>query len=1423
MNNKHKKQLHARNALATAISCVTMGVALVPAYASDTEIYTQTVTSAESAPTVMMVLDTSGSMEYCMNSTASSTCSVSSNRRINVLRSALNTVLLGKVGATPETTIAAAPGFVKMGYARFNPDANKGGWVRYPARPLDAFVNISPNGTVTPYGLDGKSDTVQTTTTPNGNTLSTLTVGPASDVGLSFSNVMVPKGAVVTEAYIELTASANNSSSGEMLVKIEDSVTPVDYTSSTVNSRTYATTESPFVPDAWVKESTYKIPVNGLVDYMVNKSSWCGGNNINFKLSNKDAVSLVQRQAYAFEAGATLKPKLFVRYTIDPNKTDSCIKTSLSSTFTPKVSSDDAYYYDSDSSLSTTDTSLYVNYVSSGKVLRNIVRFPDVIIPQGATITSATLTGLSNNTRAVTAVKPINVEAYAADNVTPLCTSTCPKPTYGLTSSVLWSVSGGSIPKASTGTRVAVDVTSLVQTVVNRAGWLGKNALALRLSNSTTTTNDNAILSTVDKSLSSAMNLSVSWTKEVRNLKELRTVREDILADLDFLQVSGGTPLGAAYAEASRYMLGMEPDVKGGSADFGDGTSYPVHDPRVLNSAQTRFVSPVETGGCSGNYLFMMSDGEPNNLANVLVNSKGITGTTCGGDGADVSGSGKSLNWKCMFDVAAWNLRSNNQIKVPIRTTTVYFGPTSSTIVSDHATILENLANMKTVATKGDGDAFQATDEAKLVEALTKTIKKAVDAGGTIAAPGVAVNQLNRLNHLDQLYYAVFDPKPNAYSWEGNLKRYRLAADGSSIVDASTPPALAVDPSTGFFKETSKSFWSDTTDGNKTVEGGAASMLPKPNPSSSTDQDYRRMFTFMGTLTTTNVPLTAIKLGDAAFDTAAKTAMGITNTTIYTNLMNWYKGYVIPKLDDSVVSTTGAAERNRLGGALHSQPVVVNYGYTGLLADAGKAENQINVIFISTLEGTLHGIDAKTGVEKFSFIPGEKLATLKSRYDNPTSTNPEFGMDLTWTFLRQDTDKNGQISTGDKLYLYGGMRMGGDNYYALDVTNLDSPKLLFAIDGGATGSYANMGQTWSQPVVANIKIAGVIKPVLVFGGGYDMAHEVNTLHDGVTNNKGNQLYIVDALTGQLVWYASGNSSDTGATMVSDMKFSVPTAPNVVDIDLDGVADAIYFGDLGGQVFRADVNPQALVNTGVIKRVKLLAKLGETTTSTSSNQRRFYEPPSVALFKDANNVSFAAVAQGSGYRSRPLNTQIDEHFYVFFDYDLPRYDLATVADTGLQSVISNTDLVKLDLASTTVQTNGVDVTGKRGWYVDFPESGEKALAPALIFKNKLLFSTYTPLVSGGKCSPVIGKTKLYTFCMPYGKLCSATTSYIKDNVMVGLGGEPQLMIIKDPDPLKPDGYKVVLITGTAVDDQIFSDVDVSLKIQPLQKWREKAKK
>jgi len=303
MKNKHNIPLFTRKALATAITSIYMSAACLPAYASDTEIYTQTTTSASASPTVMMVIDTSGSMEECIDSSSGNVCSISSKKRINVLRSALTTVLLGKTGATAADTILPAPGFVKMGYARFNPDANKGGWVRYPARPLDALVEISPDGYINSYGATGMSDTVQTAALLNNNTATKLTVGLGSTVGVLFDKVMLPKGATVTEAYIEFTASDSDNSSAEWRISVEEAPNPVDYTNSTasalVNGRTYSATDTTYSPDAWVAGTKYQIPVTTLVQKAIDQSGWCGGNNINFKVANKETASTGQRRAHS--------------------------------------------------------------------------------------------------------------------------------------------------------------------------------------------------------------------------------------------------------------------------------------------------------------------------------------------------------------------------------------------------------------------------------------------------------------------------------------------------------------------------------------------------------------------------------------------------------------------------------------------------------------------------------------------------------------------------------------------------------------------------------------------------------------------------------------------------------------------------------------------------------------------------------------------------------------------------------------------------------------------------------------------------------------------------------------------------------------------------------------------------------------------
>lgn len=1390
-----------RRIVASLLTFGYLSLALMPAYASDTEVYARKLTvTGELAPTLMMVVDTSGSMNECVST--SSSCSYP-NRRIDALKSAFHKILYGSAA----DAVSEVPGYVKMGLTRFNPDANKGGWVRYPARPLDAFVDINPNGVINSPISNGNQDTeapVSGTEVINSTELDIAVENSNNknqSIGLQFKDLLVPKNATIASAYVEFTANANDSGTVPVWqLAAENTDNATDFATTPMSSRTYLASAITYRPTDWVQNQVYQVPVDSLVQEIVNRAGWCGGNALSLSIHDISGLSGVWRRAYSYEgavaAGNVARaPKLVVTYTIDPKSTNSCIVAPFSTQVEiPSNLSDVEWKEGATGSVMTTNS----NNLSIAKVLtgnkRNQVglHFTGVKAQKNATVTAATLylTGYAN----VNSVPSIEVAAFNQGNIPAFCSSSssCSIPDQStLTTASIWAPPSNKIVSND---KYALDVTSIVQSVLNNSGWASNNAMGFRLRSTETTTaasNNGSFYARDAGQASKYPTLLIKGTQRYTDLSQLRTVRDDLWSVIDGITADGGTPLGAAYAEAARYMLGVEP--------------YAVlYDPLVVTSTTpTKYVSPVSTGSeCSGNYLFMMSDGDPNTLANVNVNTQGFMGTSACPSSLSsyVTGTASQLNWICMYDVARYMVGGANQIKTKVKTNTAIFGPLAG----------DSEANMKMVATFGKGEYFKAGDEAALVKAVDKTVQSLLDVSGSISAPGVAVNQLSRLNHLDQLYYSVFDPDVNKASWKGNVKRYRL---GFQTVAGATEAVIydknnvdAVDPTTSFFKSTAWSEWSPAQDGDRAMLGGAASVLPAPdNRDGGTP---RKMYTYVGAYASTPasaVSLQPIDLADASFNTSAKSVMAITDDNIYRNLINWLKGYDITDFNNGLVAVDNTTRiRLEMGGALHSRPVLVNYGYaSGSTPDAAAADASLqdNMAYYSTMEGVFHGIDTKTGKEVFSFIPKEMLQRLNVVATNPTQSLPEFGLDLTWTVLREDKDGDFRITTGssgDRVWLFGGMRMGGSNYYALDLTDRSSPKLKWALVGGTSGAFQNMGETWSQPVLGSVKINNVLKKVLFFGGGYDPKHETaGYTAANASDSRGNQVYIVDADTGQLYWWAS--SSGSPSLSVPDLKFSIPSELKVVDANSDGLADAVYFGDMGGQVFRLDLNNANTSAAGLGVRVRLLASLGQTVTADVANQRRFFDAPSVARFRDPTNSQiYYLVALGSGYRSHPLDEATNDFFYVLRDNDVVRSDLLTA--TTFQSTLTLADLIAVD--PSTVTSTGVNMTGRMGWYVDLPDNGEKVMASPFIFNNEVFFTSYVPTVVGGSsCTPVVGRTKLYQMGVLNGALVDsnndgvvdASDSAVTDNVVFGLGGEAQLVIpAPDTSGLSPACGSVILV-------------------------------
>ena len=392
--------------------------------------------------------------------------------------------------------------------------------------------------------------------------------------------------------------------------------------------------------------------------------------------------------------------------------------------------------------------------------------------------------------------------------------------------------------------------------------------------------------------------------------------------------------------------------------------------------------------------------------------------------------------------------------------------------------------------------------------------------------------------------------------------------------------------------------------------------------------------------------------------------------------------------------------------------------------------------------------------------------------------NPHiYGLDGVPSFRVNDVNQDGIIDpvAGDFVHMYIGMRRGGRNLYALDVTPPAilttavpggiKPKLLWRIIGGsndADGDYSRLGETWSRPRVASISVddgsgGTTRKTVLLFGGGYDDAALSNNFGTELVDpNKGNAIYIVDADDGTLMrWISSDSNADI---VVSGMVHAIPSDLAVMDSDANFAVDRIYVGDTGGNVWRVDLGRtlSKTSNGGTI--VGKLASI--STAGTAADERRILYPPDVTQVQDSQFFSgvpprYDLVTVVTGNRADPLGTAVQNQVYAFRDLSvsgltdavgpdglaedypqtggaaLDQGDLTDVTDNALQD---GDDIAKAD-ALDALKTS-------RGWYLNFPDAGEKSLAAPVVLGGKLFFTTYLPEASGGTCEAQEGGGRLY---------------------------------------------------------------------------------
>lgn len=825
--------------------------------------------------------------------------------------------------------------------------------------------------------------------------------------------------------------------------------------------------------------------------------------------------------------------------------------------------------------------------------------------------------------------------------------------------------------------------------------------------------------------------------------------REAMKAAINSWRAEGWTPLSETLYEATQYFRGQRVTYGLTSDRF---TGLPNGDtPSVAASRrpddQSLYLSPM-TQDCQKNYIVYLTDGEPtqDNQANAAIqglpNFQSIVGTAA----CDIE---PNLQWnnsgRCTDDLAKWLHESDLQPSVAgTQNVTSYWIGFGDEV--------RGSALLQEAAQRGGGRFYEAADTAELTEAFTEIISRILSQTASFTAPTVAVNAFNRTQNLNFLYMSVFKPS-TSYRWLGNIKKYRITPAGV-IQDAGGN--AAVDPNTGFFYDSARSYWSDVVDGADAERGGAAGELTDP----ANRTVYANLTQNSGVLTEQLSDLKVVaNLGLANnLLLGVVSAVPVAGRPPIDNIVDWAYGVDVLDRDGDADVTEARAD---MGDPLHSRPATVIYG--------GPEDNPDITLYATTNDGFLQAIDARTGNEIWSFVPRQMLQRLEPLYNNNDVASRVYGLDGAVKVVRLDRNNNGTIEPNgtdidnsgsieedekDKVFLFFGMRRGGNSIIGLNVTDRDAPRLMWTI---GPSTLTGVGQTWSAPTVARVNVNrawGASNPdklVLIFGGGYDPAQDAISY---VADNVGNRVFMVDAVTGALIWRA-GPSTDGGAQLrLAKMTNSIPADIRVVDITGDGFADRMYAADMGGRVWRFDIRngqtPSNLVMGGVFASLgtgDLAVKVG---AAADASNRRFFYAPDVALMK-VGTTSWINVAIGSGHREKPVSDETTvNRFYSLRDYNI----FAQVANgqykalcgaaepSPCHQIITDDDARLLDV---TADLNPVIPVGGVGWKMDLQDDGEKVLSESRTFQNRLYITTYSPQqreYNPEFCVATVGLNRLY---------------------------------------------------------------------------------
>lgn len=582
-----------------------------------------------------------------------------------------------------------------------------------------------------------------------------------------------------------------------------------------------------------------------------------------------------------------------------------------------------------------------------------------------------------------------------------------------------------------------------------------------------------------------------------------------------------------------------------------------------------------------------------------------------------------------------------------------------------------------------------ADNEAQLISSLTEAIKQIISSTLTFTTPAV----MSDVTKGDYVYQSTFEYEPYK-QWRGHLKKHKINTNGT----------LAA------------------------AEWDAADKLNAKAASARNIWTVGISSIGLNNFITSNRDELKIKL----FPNATPT-----NTQV-DNLINFTRG--LDSYDENKNGNTSET-RHKLADIYHSDISVVGppdqsteyqntyqdsyyrniNGYENFKTGSscgGSCQNRKEIILAGSNGGMLHAFDSSNGEELWAFIPPSLLGDLSKVISSRANTsNAIYGVD------GSPIVKDIYYNNSWKTVVITGLGAGGHSYFALDITNPNSPSHLFTVDNdpfakiinfwdangnqtqfgyvsGGIGSdydYRKLGEAWSTPRIIRMKVPNssnvlVDKWVAVFGGGYNA---------GTNPNYGSAVFVMDLENSGLLL----KKIDIADSTSSDIVNSVPSDLTVITSESTTLANyngaIVYASDLEGKITKINLTDRGTLYEST--------QLFDAQSSTA-NGRYIYKTAEATVNDD--NTLWLYFGTGDVQRIQDRNSNIQNRLYGIKDKDFPEFRV--VSPVGTVSKCKAAGM-------------GCPGTEDLGWYMDLPNS-RKLTAMPTVQGDAVYFPLYEPLAS-----------------------------------------------------------------------------------------------